>query len=47
MYNNREGDERLNKNRSNCIYFCKNLYYDANFAAANFDLKDETRFAFA
>jgi hypothetical protein len=47
MYNNKEGDKRLNKNGSNCICFRKNLLYDAIFAAANFFLKDETRFAFA
>ena len=28
---------------SNCTYFCKNLYFDANFAATNFVLLDKTQ----
>jgi hypothetical protein len=40
--NNKEGKERLNKNMNSCIYFRKNLYCDANFAAENFVLGDET-----
>ncbi len=38
LYNNKEGNKRLNKNMNNCVYFRKNLYYDANFAATDFVL---------
>ncbi len=27
---------------NNCVYFGKNLYYDANFAATNFALLDKS-----
>ncbi len=36
LYNNKKDNKRLNNNINNCEYFCKNLYYDANFAATNF-----------
>ena len=42
-YINKEGNKRLNNNMNNCVYFGKTLYYDANFAATNFVLLDETR----
>jgi hypothetical protein len=42
LYNYKEGNERLNKIMDNCVYFRKNLYYDANFAATNFVLLDKT-----
>ena len=31
----KEGNKRLNKKMNNCLYFCKNLYYGANFTATN------------
>jgi hypothetical protein len=42
LYNNKEGNKRLNKNMKNYVYFCEKLYYDGNFAATNFVLEDET-----
>ena len=42
LNNNKEGNERLNKNTNNCVYFFKNLYYDVNFAATNLVLLGQT-----
>jgi hypothetical protein len=35
LYNTKEGNERLNKNLNNWVYFGKNLNYDENLAAPN------------
>ena len=43
LFNYEEGNERLNKNMKNWVYFHKNWYYDANSAAMNFVLLDKTR----
>jgi hypothetical protein len=37
LYNNGVGNAGLYKNMSNCVYFLKNLYYDANFKATIFN----------
>jgi hypothetical protein len=38
LYYNKEGDESLNMNMNNCIYFHTNLNHDANFASSIFVL---------
>ena len=42
LYDNKEGYKRFNKNKNNCVCYCKNSYYDANLTAVNLVLLDKT-----